>query len=154
MLDETAHPRPGDSTTTEDLHGITRSFLRRLCRVHFQQGNWSGKVLRLLLVRLFLFEQNVKVFELKWTHHIVHLMRNVLQPTLYGLYARNHGSDLTADDSLRCQGLSKCLSLTDPFQTFLHDRALSMCGGCDHYPTFMIEIADELKCMKMMLCAD
>jgi hypothetical protein len=35
--------------------------------------------------------------------------------------------------------------LTDPFQTFLDDRALSTGGGCDHYPTFVVEIASEFK---------
>ena len=52
MFDEAAHPRPCNSTSTEDLHSITRRFLRRLRSIHFQQGNWSGKVLRLLLIRL------------------------------------------------------------------------------------------------------
>ena len=68
MLDEAAHPRPRNSTSTEDLYGITRRFLRRLCSVHFQQGNWPGKVLRLLLVRLYsflIFEHKIKAFELK-----------------------------------------------------------------------------------------
>jgi hypothetical protein len=55
MLDEAAHPRPRDSTSTEDLHSVTRRFLRRLRSIHFQQGNRSGKVLRLLLVRLYPF---------------------------------------------------------------------------------------------------
>ena len=55
MLDEAAHPRPRNSTSTEDLHSITRRFLRRLRSIHFQQGNWSGKVLRLLLIRLYPF---------------------------------------------------------------------------------------------------
>jgi hypothetical protein len=66
MLDEAAHPRPRNSTSTENLYGITRRFLRRLCSVHFQQGNRSGKVLRLLLVGLYsFFEYNVKVFRVK-----------------------------------------------------------------------------------------
>ena len=65
MLNEAAHPRPRYSTSTENLHGITRRFLRCLCSVHFQQRNGSGKELRLLLVRLYsFFEHTVKVFEL------------------------------------------------------------------------------------------
>jgi len=83
-------------------------------------------------------------FELKQTHHIVHLVCNVLQPTLQGLYASDHGSNLAADDSLRCQGLSERLALTDPFQTFLHDPTLSTDGGRSHHPTFVIEIAGEI----------
>jgi hypothetical protein len=79
-------------------------------------------------------------------------MRNVFQPTLHGLYASNHGGNLAADHSLRCQGLSKRLSLTDPFQTFLHDPALGTGRGCDHYPTFMVEIAGDLR-HKVTLCA-
>ena len=65
MLDEATHPRSRDAASTENLHSITRRFLRRLCSVHLQQGNRSSKELRLLLVRLYsFFKRNVEVFEL------------------------------------------------------------------------------------------
>jgi hypothetical protein len=55
LLDEAAHSRPGDSTSAENLYGIPRGFLCCLSGVHFQQGNWSSKVLCLVLVRLYFF---------------------------------------------------------------------------------------------------
>ena len=92
-------------------------------------------------------------FESKWTHHVVHLVGDILQPTLHRLDASNHGSNLAADDSLGCQGLSKRLALTDPFQTFLHNPALSTGRGIGHHPSFVIEIAGEMRGVRRMLCA-
>jgi hypothetical protein len=69
------------------------------------------------------------------------LVRNVFQPALHGLNAGNHSSNFAADDGLRCQGLPKCLALTNPFETLLHDRTLSTSRGSDHHPAFVIKIA-------------
>jgi hypothetical protein len=89
--------------------------------------------------------KNATVLQLKrGTHHVIHLVRNVLQPTLHGLYASNHSSNLAADDGLRRQGFSKRLALTNPFQTFLHNPALSTGGARGHHPAFVIEIAGEI----------
>jgi hypothetical protein len=77
----------------------------------------------------------------KWAYHVVHLVRNVLQPALHRLNAGNHGSNFAADDGLRCQGLPKRLALTYPFETLLHDRTLSTSRGRYHHPAFVIKIA-------------
>lgn len=90
-------------------------------------------------------------FEPKWTHHVIHLVGNVFQPTLYGLDASDHGSNLAADNSLGCQGLSKRLALTDPLQTFFHNPALSTGGGRGHHPAFMIEITGEMRGVRRTL---
>jgi hypothetical protein len=78
VLDEAAHACPRNSTSTENLYGIPRCILRRLRGVHLQQGDWAGKVLCLLFIRLrCLLEHNALLFELKRAHHIVHLVCNV-----------------------------------------------------------------------------
>lgn len=90
-------------------------------------------------------ENNASVFELKRTHHVVHLVCNIFQPTLHRLHASDHGSNLTADNSLRCQGLSKCLALVDPFKTFLYNRTLTTGRRGHHHPTFVVKIACKIQ---------
>jgi hypothetical protein len=77
-------------------------------------------------------------------HHVVHLVRDILQPTLHRLHAGNHGSNLTANDRLRCQGLSECLALVNPFEALFHYPTLRTGRARSHYPTFVVEIACEI----------
>jgi hypothetical protein len=145
MLDEAAHARPRNSTPTENLYCIPRRVLGSLRGVHLQQGNWTGKVLCLLFVRLHcLCEHNTLLSEQKPAHHVVHLVCNVFQPALSRFHTSNHGSKLAADHSLRCQGLSKCLALVNPFKALFYNPTLSTDRGCNHCPTFVVKITYEI----------
>lgn len=140
MLNEAPHACPSNTTSTEDLDSVTCCVLCRLSRIHLEQGDWASKVLGLLLVRLHHLEYKNKTSG-KWAYHVVHLVRDILQPALHRLGAGNHGSNFAADDGLRCQGLPKCLALTYPLEALLHDRTLSTSRGSGHHPAFVIKIA-------------
>jgi hypothetical protein len=56
VFNEAPHARPSNTTSTEDLDSVPCCLLRRLGRVHLEQGDWSGEVLSLLLVRLHCIE--------------------------------------------------------------------------------------------------
>ena len=63
MFDELAHPSSCDTSAAKDLDGICCSLLRCTCRIHLQECDLAGEVVRLLLVA-----------------HVVHLVRDVLEP--------------------------------------------------------------------------
>jgi hypothetical protein len=87
MLDETAHSRLRDAATSEDLHGIPRGILCTPSGIHLQKGDLACKLSCLFLVRLpsasfrQLLIRDCFVFFLT-THHIAHLVRDILQPRL------------------------------------------------------------------------
>ena len=56
VFNEAPHARPSYTTSTEDLDSIPCRLLRSLGRVHLEQGDWSGELLRLLFVRLHCIE--------------------------------------------------------------------------------------------------
>ena len=74
------------------------------------------------------------------SHHIAHLIRDVLKPGLYGFCARDHRSKFCADDGLRAEWLAERLALRDPFQAFLDDHPLCASGCANHHPTLVVEV--------------
>lgn len=48
------------------------------------------------------------------THHVAHLVRQVLKPALYALHARDHRREFRAHDRLRAERLAERPALGHP----------------------------------------
>lgn len=111
----------------------------------------SGSKLTLLEVRLVACSPDesarskppIQAATMRRTHHVVHLVSDILQPTLYTLRFRNHISQLAPDNCLRVQRLSERLPLRRPFQTFFRNKPLRDRAAAAHAPTFVIEVAEH-----------
>lgn len=70
----------------------------------------------LLLVRLVVIEFGDTKTDRRAvsTYHIVHLIRDILQPVLNALHALNHECQFGTDDSLTVERLSESLALGRP----------------------------------------
>ena len=77
----------------------------------------------------------------KGTYHIAHLVSDILEPCLDSLRSRNHSGDLGTNDWLVSQGLSKRLTLVDPFETALNDVSLRTSRATTHDPSLVVEVA-------------
>ena len=75
-----------------------------------------------------------------FSHHIAHLIRDILKPGLYGFRARDHRSQFRADDGLRAERLAENLALRDPFQAFLDDHPLCASRCTNHHPSLVVEV--------------
>ena len=75
--------------------------------------------------------------------HVLHLVRDVLEPVLGGFCLRNHVRELSTNDRLRVQWLPECLPLVDPLQALLHDHAHVPRSATAHGPSFVIEVAEN-----------
>ena len=114
MFDETAHTRLRDTAPPKDLHRIPCCILRTSCAVHLQESDLAGEVGSLFLVRLeykYSCHSQTRIASKNIAYHIAHLVRDILKPRLYGFCARDHRSQLRADDRLRAKWLAERLAL-------------------------------------------
>lgn len=68
------------------------------------------------------------------TYHVAHLVRDVLQPSLKGLYLGNHLGKLPADDSLREERLAEDVTLRRPLEALLDNSSGASDRGTAHHP--------------------
>lgn len=105
------------------------------------------------------------------THHVVHLMCNILEPVLHALCPRDHASQLASDYRLRIERFAEYLPLVCPpigtqkeitrngsqlseklrwriirnaHEAFPDDSTLATRGRAAHHPPLMIEVAMEV----------
>ena len=74
------------------------------------------------------------------TIFILHMIRDILKPGLYGLRGRGHRSQFRTDNGLRAEWLAERLALRDPLQTILDDHLLCASGCANHHPTLTVEV--------------
>jgi len=68
------------------------------------------------------------------TYHVAHLVRDILQPSLKGLYLGNHLGKLPADDSLREERLAEDVTLRRPLEALLDNSSGASDRGAAHHP--------------------
>jgi len=83
MFDKSPHPSFGNTPSTKYLYSIPSGLLRGRSRVALQERDLPCQFACLLFIR-----------------HIAHLVRDIFQPILYSLRARNHRRNLRANNSL------------------------------------------------------
>ena len=84
-------------------------------------------MLGLLLVRLHVQRSQTDVKEVgeQLTHHVVHLVGDVLEPALYALSAGDHSCELGTNDSQGVEGLAERFTLgRPPFKTLVSSPLL------------------------------
>ena len=75
--------------------------------------------------------------------HIVHLVRDELEPVLTRLDARNHARQPVADDRLRMQRPPERGALSGPLEALLDRAPLRSEARADDHPALVVEVAEH-----------
>jgi hypothetical protein len=145
LLDDLSHTSLSNTTTSEDIASIIGDFMCTASGEGFEQADWSAKIL--VLVRV---------------GHCVHLMRDLLEPSLSGFCMLDHAckpgkrlmsvscvcisseyDSLSTNDWLFGEGLSKDDALIAPLQALFRDSSHPLYYRCCHCPTFVVEVAHD-----------
>ena len=73
--------------------------------------------------------------------HVVHLVRDELEPVLARLDARDHGGEARAHDGLRAEGAAERGALRGPLEALLERAALRGERGAHDHPALVVEVA-------------
>mmetsp|Transcript_29302 Transcript_29302/g.95497 ORF Transcript_29302/g.95497 Transcript_29302/m.95497 type:complete len:469 (+) Transcript_29302:1331-2737(+) len=125
-FDDLSHPRFGDGAASEDLARLVHDKLANTRALKLEERDWARELKRLLLVV-----------------HLVHLVRDVLEPVLERLDLRRHVRELVADDGLRDERLAKDDALVRPLIALLQHEPRPADGTDDNHPALVIEVAHD-----------
>jgi hypothetical protein len=117
MLDVFAHPSFCNTTSTKYLNGIASRVLCRSCAIALQERNLTANKQLISRASEGRLDDHVpsKLVSLDLVTHMIHLVSDVLEPSLQALHACDHRRQFAPNDSELMQWFApKGSTLRDP----------------------------------------
>lgn len=125
-LDEGAHARLGKTATAKEIDRLVGHVVGHACGPALKEGNLTGEMRGLLVVG-----------------HLVHLVRDVLEPGLGGFALGDESRELLPDDGLGDEGLAEGLALVCPHHQLGANGACGADRRAAHDPSLVVKVGQD-----------